>query len=51
MRLTDLDRRLGARLAAPGALDAITVAHLTESRARIQRALEAGLEVDRRPTP
>ena len=47
-RLTDLNRRLGARLAAPAAFDAYTVAHLQEARARIQKALDAGLEAERR---
>jgi hypothetical protein len=51
MRLLDLDRRLASRLAAPASLDAITVAHFTESRARIARALEAGLDVERPRTP
>jgi hypothetical protein len=46
-QLTDLDRRLAARLAARAGLDAITVAHYAESRARIARTMEAGLEVER----
>jgi hypothetical protein len=47
--LRDLDRRLGARLSPPASFDAYTSAHLAESRARIAKALEAGLEVERRP--
>lgn len=47
MRLTDLDRRIAQRLeAAAGSLDAYTVAHLEESRARISKALDAGLELE-----
>jgi hypothetical protein len=46
-RLVDLDRRLAARSRA-ARLDDVTAAHLVESRARIARALEAGLEVERR---
>lgn len=51
-RLVDLNRRLGARLAAPppGAFDAYTVAHLQEVRARIGKALDAGLEAERQRT-
>jgi hypothetical protein len=47
MQLTDLDRRLARALAA-GGVDAYTRAHLTESRDRISKVLEAGLEVERR---
>ena len=39
-RLTDLNRRIGARLTTP-AFDAYTLAHLQESRARIAKALDA----------
>ena len=47
-RLSELNRRIGARLAAPAAFDAYTQAHLQEVRARIQKALDAGLEAERR---
>jgi hypothetical protein len=46
-RLVDLNRRLGARLATPTGLDAYTVAHLQEARARITKALDASLEAER----
>jgi hypothetical protein len=45
-RLVDLNRRLGARLTPPVTLDAYTTAHLQEARARIAKALEAGLDVE-----
>lgn len=48
MRLADLDRRIAQRLAAGASLDAYTQAHLQEARARIAKALEAGLEVELR---
>jgi len=41
--LRDLDRRLGAAAASP-TLNAYMAAHVEESRARIQKALTAGLE-------
>jgi hypothetical protein len=44
--LRDLDRRLGAA-ATSGTLNAYAAAHLEESRARIQKALSAGLEAER----
>ncbi|HEX5724022.1 MAG TPA: zinc-dependent metalloprotease, partial [Longimicrobiaceae bacterium] len=44
--LMDLRRRISSSLASPGRLDAMTVAHLTEARARIDKALEAGLDVE-----
>ncbi|MFO7260504.1 MAG: zinc-dependent metalloprotease [bacterium] len=47
MRLQDLDRRIAARINAP-ALDDYTRAHLLEARARIAKALDAGLEAERR---
>ncbi len=47
MRLEDLDRRIAARIGAQS-LDDYTRAHLMESRARIAKALEAGLEAERR---
>ena len=47
MRLEDLDRRIAARAGAR-TLDAYTRAHLQESRARIAKALEAGLEAEKR---
>lgn len=43
--LMDLDRRLAARL-REGGLGPYTTAHLTEARARITKALEAGMEVE-----
>ncbi|HEX7049750.1 MAG TPA: zinc-dependent metalloprotease [Longimicrobiales bacterium] len=46
MRLQDLERRIAARIDARG-LDAYTRAHLIECRARIAKALEAGLEAER----
>lgn len=46
-RLTDLNRRLGARLSGTPRFDAYTLAHLQEARARIEKALEAGLEAER----
>jgi hypothetical protein len=48
MSLADLERRLAQRLANPGRYDAYTRAHLEESRARLQKALDAGLEVELR---
>jgi len=48
MQLKDLNRRLGSALAAGASLDAYTRAHLEESRARIDKALTAGLEAERR---
>ena len=44
--LRDLDRRLGTA-AASGTLNAYMAAHVDESRARIQKALNAGLEAER----
>jgi hypothetical protein len=44
--LKDLDRRL-ATAAGSGALNAYMAAHIEESRARIQKALDAGLEAER----
>lgn len=48
MQLKDLNRRLGTAMAAGRGLDAYTRAHLEESRARIEKALGAGLEAERR---
>ena len=48
MQLKDLNRRLGSAVAAGAALDTYTRAHLEESRARIEKALSAGLEAERR---
>ena len=48
MQLKDLNRRLGAAVVAGAALDSYTRAHLEESRARIDKALTAGLEAERR---
>jgi len=48
MQLKDLNRRLGTALAASSATDAYTRAHLEESRARIDKALTASLEAERR---
>jgi hypothetical protein len=47
-RLVDLNRRLAARLTPPVTFDAYTTAHLQEARARIAKALEAGLDVELR---
>ena len=47
LRLEDLDRRIAARIGARG-LDEYTRAHLVEARARIAKALDAGLEAERR---
>ncbi len=47
LQLRDLNRRIGATLAGGAALDAYTRAHLEESRARIEKALTAGLEAER----
>jgi hypothetical protein len=44
MQLVELDRRLGARTAAAGGLDAYTRAHLEEAKSRIGKALEAELQ-------
>ena len=44
-RLADLERRIGMRLGNPDGLDAYTVPHLEESRARIGKALDAGLQI------
>ncbi len=44
-RLADLERRIGERLDSPDGLDAYTVPHLEESRARIRKALDAGLQI------
>lgn len=44
--LRDLDRRLAAA-ASSGTLNAYMAAHVEESRARIQKALNAGLEAER----
>jgi hypothetical protein len=43
--LKDLSRRIGARLAPPASFDAYTRAHLEEVKARIDKALEAGLDL------
>lgn len=49
--LQDLDRRIRQRLTPPSEFDAYTYAHLQESRERIAKALQAGLEAEgaRRP--
>jgi hypothetical protein len=46
LQLQDLRDRLARRLAPPFSFDAYTLAHLTESRERIERALEAGLDIE-----
>lgn len=46
VRLMDLRGRISRSLNA-GGTDAYTVAHLTEARARIDKALEAGLEAEK----
>jgi hypothetical protein len=48
MQLRDLNRRLGTAVTGGKALDTYTRAHLEESRARIEKALSAGLEAERR---
>jgi len=48
MQLKDLNRRLGSAVVAGRTLDTYTRAHLEESRARIEKALTAGLEAERR---
>ncbi|HEX6135372.1 MAG TPA: zinc-dependent metalloprotease, partial [Longimicrobiales bacterium] len=44
-QLRDLDRRIAAALQRPGTTDAYTRAHLAESRDLIDRALDAGLQL------
>ncbi|MBI4546066.1 MAG: zinc-dependent metalloprotease [Gemmatimonadetes bacterium] len=51
LRLQELDQRIARRLAAGAAADDYTRAHLVESRARIAKALEAGLEAERPARP
>jgi len=46
-QLRDLNRRIGTAVARGTTLDAYTRAHLEESRARIEKALSAGLEAER----
>jgi hypothetical protein len=46
LQLKDLSRRITQRLAPPADFDAYTRAHLEESKARIERALEAGLNLE-----
>jgi hypothetical protein len=45
LQLKELNRRITARLAPPASFDPYTRAHLEESKARIEKALEAGLEL------
>jgi hypothetical protein len=47
MQLRDLNQRIGTALAAGAGLDPYTRAHLQESRARIEKALTAGLEAEK----
>jgi hypothetical protein len=47
MQLRDVNRRITASLAGAARLDAYTRAHLDESKARIDKALTAGLEAER----
>ena len=47
MQLRDVNRRIGTALANAAALDAYTRAHLDESKARIDKALTAGLEAEK----
>ena len=47
MQLRDVNRRIGTALANAAALDAYTRAHLDESKARIEKALTAGLEAEK----
>ena len=44
-QLVELKRRVDARLAAGGSLDTYTRAHLSESSARIGKALDASMNV------
>lgn len=44
-QLIDLKRRLTRRLTPPYNFDAYTFAHLTETQAKVERALEAGLRI------
>jgi hypothetical protein len=46
-QLQSIDRRLAARLVGRASLDEVTAVHFADSRARIARALQAGLEVER----
>ncbi len=48
VRLRDLGERIGRRLAPPYSFDDYTYAHLAEAGERIEKALAAGLEVERR---
>ncbi len=48
VRLRDLHERIVRRLTPPYSFDDYTYAHLTESRERVDKALAAGLEVERR---
>ncbi len=48
-QLADLGDRITQRLRPPRSFEVYTLAHLEESRARIEKALEAGLEVDLLP--
>ncbi len=47
VRLRDLGERIGRRLTPPYRFDDYTYAHLSEVSERIEKALEAGLEVER----
>jgi hypothetical protein len=46
LQLKDLSRRIGQRLTPPASFDTYTRAHLEESKARIDKALEAGLTLE-----
>ncbi len=45
--LRDLHERISRRITPPYEFDDYTYAHLSESKERIEKALEAGLEVER----
>ncbi len=47
VQLMDLNRRITRRLTPPQNFDAYTFAHLTEAKVRIEKALEAGLELEK----
>ncbi len=47
VQLMDLSRRIARRLTPPQNFDAYTFAHLTEAKARIEKALEAGLNLEK----
>ena len=46
LRLQELQTRISRRLSPPYSFDDYTLAHLQEAQARVERALEAGLELE-----